>query len=44
MLEEYVDLSCLPDEFGGYDGFNVNEWVEYTTVNPQTIKFYLVCL
>ena len=33
MLEEYVDLSCLPDELGGYDSFNVNEWVEYTTVN-----------
>ena len=32
MLEEYVDLSCLPDELGGYDSFNVNEWVEYTTV------------
>lgn len=31
MLEEYVDRSCLPDELGGYDTFNVNEWVEYTT-------------
>ena len=32
MLEDYVELACLPDEFGGFDSFNVNEWVEYTTV------------
>ncbi|XP_066915700.1 guanine nucleotide exchange factor DBS-like [Clytia hemisphaerica] len=31
MLEDYVELACLPDEFGGFDSFNVNEWVEYTT-------------
>ncbi|XP_057302038.1 guanine nucleotide exchange factor DBS-like [Hydractinia symbiolongicarpus] len=31
MLDEYVEQSQLPDELGGFNGFNIFEWVEYTT-------------
>lgn len=33
MLDEYVEQSQLPDELGGFNGFNIFEWVEYTTVS-----------
>lgn len=31
ILLDHFDQTQLPDEYGGIDGFNIVEWVEYTT-------------